>query len=409
MALKKKKKGSSSGSKKVCPQEVAETTRAIVRERERSMCPRLGDAAVRSARAEAILFETVLFKIQRSMKEGKSDLDLSRAQLATVPPEVRETSNIVRLDLSRNRIFGGVFEAIGHLTSLETLNLAKNFLNGPLKVLPLPKLEVLLLDENNITELPEHFGTDFPAMKTFSVNRNALTTLPISLGHWKNLKFFAARHNRLESLGSLLKDWENLETIFLSKNRLLDLGLDTEDSVLKNLQELDVRSNLLVTVPLALKSCSNLKRLHLGDNKLTSFPPEIFESLVNLQELHLYKNKIDSLPDQVGCLQKCETMTLSSTGLQTLPETISQCTSLEELYLNNCPKLAAFPTSTRLRNLRELQAKKCPSLKALPAAAVDWTSLEELDLRAAKKQVCKVPQEVRAALGTRCHIRGGVR
>lgn len=36
---------------------------------------------------------------------------------------------------------------------------------------------------------------------------------------------------------------------------------------------------------------------------------------------------------------------------------------------------------------QELSMKKCPALKSLPASVLEWESLRELDVRAAKKQV----------------------
>lgn len=43
------------------------------------------------------------------------------------------------------------------------------------------------------------------------------------------------------------------------------------------------------------------------------------------------------------------------------------------------------------------------------SAAAEMESLKELDVRAAKKQVCKVPQEVAEILMARkCMLRGGV-
>ena len=63
-----------------------------------------------------------------------------------------------------------------------------------------------------------------------------------------------------------------------------------------------------------------------------------------------------------------------------------------------------------LRNLKELVLRKCPALKGLPTQAVqDMTALKELDVRAAKKQVCKIPQETADILLKRhCVLRGGV-
>ena len=89
---------------------------------------------------------------------------------------------------------------------------------------------------------------------------------------------------------------------------------------------------------------------------------------------------------------------------------VSNCESLVELYLNNNGKFSSFPSSCgQLRALKELQAKKCPALKSLPSSASEWSNLQELDLRAAKKQVCKLAPELVSTLeNNNCKIRGGI-
>ena len=53
--------------------------------------------------------------------------------------------------------------------------------------------------------------------------------------------------------------------------------------------------------------------------------------------------------------------------------------------------------------------RKCPALKQFPATAVEMESLRELDLRAMKKEVCKIDSDVVDALVARnCTVRGGV-
>ena len=62
-----------------------------------------------------------------------------------------------------------------------------------------------------------------------------------------------------------------------------------------------------------------------------------------------------------------------------------------------------------IRLLQELSLRKCPALKALPTSAADMTSLRELDIRAPKKQVCKITPEVADILKNQsCMVRGGV-
>jgi len=64
----------------------------------------------------------------------------------------------------------------------------------------------------------------------------------------------------------------------------------------------------------------------------------------------------------------------------------------------------------RYRNLQELAMRKCPALKAIPTAACEgMVGLKELDVRAAKKQVCKITPEIADRLQKQhCTVRGGV-
>ena len=409
-----KKKGGKKGKKKTDEAPI-ETTRQIVRERERCMCPRLGDATVRHQRAEKILRDCVQYKITRFATKETTVLDLSRANLPFIPKEMTDLDTVARkrleeVDLSRNQLFGSehVFTSLGQCDHLTKLDLSHNFLNGPLSltIAKFGTLERLCLDDNQLTSLPDPLGAVLPAMRHFSAARNALTRLPATLSDWRHLVSFSARNNKLTMLNQVdFSNWAHIELVFLGTNELTDIP---ETLCQPSLLELDLRSNKITDVPLALAKCTQLKRLHLGDNKFVTIPPEILGNLPDLEELHLYKNKIDTLPDDIGKLTKCERMTLSSTNLKTLPETIAACESLEELYLNNCTKLSSLPPgSGSLVKLKELQAKKCPALKALPSTAVAWSNLKELDLRAAKKQVCKLQPELLTALG-KCNIRGGV-
>ncbi|KAJ1462724.1 hypothetical protein M885DRAFT_456412 [Pelagophyceae sp. CCMP2097] len=408
---KKAKKGK--GKKEAGPEVL--TTRTIVRERERACCPRLGDATLRQERADEIMMECVFFKIRRAVLRDKDELDLSRSNLAAMPDDMRmpELGNLlIKLDLSHNQLFGSqhVFDVCSGLRQLTDLDLSYNFLNGPLSAaacLNFPQLEVLCLDGNQITALPDDVGS-WRKLRKFSASKNALRTLPAqACNGWIALTHLNLRNNALQTLPTMGEAWANLEVLYLGSNELKELP-SVESLV--SLRELDLRSNQLAALPPFLACCTGLIKLHLGNNKITDVPPEVLGSLVNVEELHLYKNKLDQLPDELGNLTKCRMLTLSSNNLRTLPDSIDQCKSLAELYINNCAKFASLPASAGdCTALRELQAKKCPGLKALPATAAAWENLRELDLRAAKKQVCKLPPEVTAALEARqCTIRGGV-
>ena len=142
-------------------------------------------------------------------------------------------------------------------------------------------------------------------------------------------------------------------------------------------------------------------------------------TLTNLVDLQLFKNKITEVPPEIGSLGALKRLSLASNNIKALPEEIGACTALTELYLNNNAKFSKLPPTTgHLQMLKELSIRKCPALKEIPhTIAVDkemgpasgCISLRELDVRAPKKQVCKMTPEmmdVFESLG--CVVRGGV-
>jgi hypothetical protein len=105
-----------------------------------------------------------------------------------------------------------------------------------------------------------------------------------------------------------------------------------------------------------------------------------------------------------------EKLSMASNNIRTIPDEIGACTTLEELYLGNNAKLSYFPASAgHLRRLKELSLSRCPALKQFPHTGGELAALRELDLRAQKKQVCKIAPEVMEALRARfCKVRGGI-
>ncbi|KAH8072454.1 hypothetical protein JL721_3730 [Aureococcus anophagefferens] len=297
MAKGKGKKGKGKGKGPVGPEVV--TTRTIIRERERCMCPRLGDAAVRSERADAIRLECVFFKIRRAVVQGKETLDLSRSNLGFVPEELRtvpELRKLTELDLSRNQLFGSdhVFSMIEELNVLRKLNLSDNFFNGPLseRCTKMVALEDLALDGNQLTELPENVG-DWKLMKRFSAAKNELKALPESSAAWTGLTYLNLRNNKLAALpGPAMRHWTECETLYLGTNEIA--VLPDEVSFLTKLRELGVRTNHLSHVPRRCRPAASSK-LHLGNNRIADVPAEVLAHLTEVEELHLYKNKLDAL------------------------------------------------------------------------------------------------------------------
>eukprot|EP01041_Mallomonas_annulata_P003497 gene3497-6960_t len=404
---KKGKKGKK-GKKDTGP--VIATTQNILTERDKMLCPRMGDIYARTMNVEFILDGVVAQTLNKCADKQNDALNLGSMRLTALPDEMRQNPElqcITDLNLSKNQLFNGdlVFETLVQLGSLRCLNLTENFLNGPLSELAgeLVNLEVLRLDVNHLTNLPVSCQ-NWTNLRVLTLADNQISEEAMN---WTQLEYLNVRNNKLTEIpGHILGNWQSMERLYGGLNKIQTLPEDISRCIY--LQELDM--NILDSVPVGLSKCTQLRQLHLGANKISEVPPEVLSMLTNLRELQLYRNKLTVIPPEIGNLSAMRRLSLSSNNLRALPEEIGACTSLKELYINNNAKFTTLPSSTgHLRFLQELSMRKCPALKALPATAMEMTSLKELDIRAAKKQVCKIAPEVADALRTQnCIVRGGV-
>jgi Leucine-rich repeat (LRR) protein len=238
---------------------------------------------------------------------------------------------------------------------------------------------------------------------------NSVAALPEELAEWKGVEHINVKNNKLVELPpSIFQSFPSIQRLYVGGNLLRTLP--EEIGHCTALVALDFSNNQIEALPVALEQCTNLELLHCGCNKIMDVQPEIFAALTKLKELQLYKNKITIVPPEIGNLSCIERISLASNNLKTLPDEIGSCTTLQELYLGNNAKFSNFPASAgHLHRLRELSLRKCPALKQLPNTAMELTSLRELDVRAMKKEVCKIAQEVAEALEAQsCVLRGGV-
>lgn len=94
-----------------------------------------------------------------AMGSASEELDLRGRGLAVIPMDVFSRTNLVKLDLSNNRLTNAPQSQIGQLKNLVSLNLSHNSLTGlPAELGQLSKLEVLIVSNNTLTGLPMELG-----------------------------------------------------------------------------------------------------------------------------------------------------------------------------------------------------------------------------------------------------------
>ncbi|CAN6840115.1 unnamed protein product [Brassica oleracea] len=197
---------------------------------------------------------------------------------------LRRLRNLEILDLSSNFFNNSIFPFLNAATSLTTLFLRDNKMDGPLPtkyLKELANLELLDLSWNN-----------------FNGSMSEVT-------HLKNLK----------ALDLKLKNWTNMEVLGQNNFR----GLIPTEVVcdMKNLRELDLsQNNFIGQLPPCLNASNKLRVLDLSSNHLSGNLPSTFSSLESLEYLSLLDNNFTGLfsLNPLTNLTKLKVFKLSSTS-----------------------------------------------------------------------------------------------
>jgi len=314
--------------------------------------------------------QEILNLLEQAAKEGRTELDLSKKYLTSLPSELGTLTNLTRLDLSSNKLTR-LPSGIGELTNLASLNLRNNQLTSlPPEITKLTNLTSLDLWSNLLMSLPPEIF-NLTSLTSLNVGGNQLTTLPAEIAKLTHLTSLGLISNQLTTLPAEIAKLTNLTTLNLISNQLQTLP--PEITKLTNLINLNLWNNQLARLPTGIAKLTNLTNLDLGSNPLPDFPMEITQlanlthltldrmqlasipaaitRLTNLSSLHLYVNRLTSLPPEITKLTQLTNLHLAENQLTRLPPEIAKLTNLTHLYINN-NQLRSLPTEiTKLTNL----------------------------------------------------------
>ncbi len=106
--------------------------------------------------------------------------------------------------------------------------------------------KILDLSNRNLDEIPAIAIN--PEIETLILDNNNLTKLPEWIGQLKNLKSLSLRNNYFRTLNYAINNCENLEQLYLNGNKeLSDISVITTNSSLKLIDVTDTKINELPT------------------------------------------------------------------------------------------------------------------------------------------------------------------
>ncbi|KAK9950248.1 hypothetical protein M0R45_005749 [Rubus argutus] len=288
-----------------------------------------------------------------------------------VPLGLFNMSSLTTLILFRNKLNGSLPDNIcQHLPSIQHLWLSYNQLDGPLpsKLWQCTQLRLLVLGNISLSgSIPTNIG-NLTQINGIDLGQNYLTgTIPHEIGHLPNLEILYLNVNNLNSfIPSSIFNMSTMKILWLSVNELSG-SLPTNIGLrLPKLQTFNVGENKFSgVIPKSISNASQLTLLDLSVNSFSGFIPSELCALTNLDLLSLYQNNLTldtSIPKAniLACLAILRNLRILDFSINPLnarlPISFSNfSTSLERLYLFNCNMRGNIPNDIgNLISLRTL-------------------------------------------------------
>ncbi|XP_013724542.3 probable LRR receptor-like serine/threonine-protein kinase At3g47570 [Brassica napus] len=265
------------------------------------------------------------------------------------------STNLWKLDLGTNFIFGTIPYGIGNLVSLQKLVLRENLLTGPLpsSIGKLSRLVFLNLTSNRMSgEIPSSIGNITWLEKLNLSNNSFEGTIPPSLGQCKYILYFRIGSNKLNgTIPQEIMQIQSLVYLDLSNNSLTG-SLPEYIKPLERLCTLSVAHNKLYGhLPQVLGNCLSLENLYLQGNFFYGDIPNI-KGLMGAKILDFSNNDFSgSIPGYFGNFSLLEYLNLSINNFEGEVPTEGKfrnatvvlvfgnkylCGGIKELKLNQC-------------------------------------------------------------------------
>ncbi|XP_070569985.1 protein scribble homolog [Ptychodera flava] len=327
----------------------------------------------------------VVESIRLASNSGISNLNLSGNSLTELPKELSDFADrLEELNISSNDLTA-LPTPVCQLVKLRVLDVGNvshrgNKLNClPLGILKLQELEKIFLNRNAFVDFPVEL-CHLPKLDEIDLEGNSIRALPTEIRHLERLERLNIAGNKIEQLPDAICELNNLKELFASGNNLK--GLPTDISKLKQLQVLDIGHNKALRFPYVILELTNLEILRVNGNNIEKLPSGIGDKLQKLTELSLEKNKLSELPESVCSICDLATLNISNNLISVLPKEFGNSLANLQRFEASCNWISSLPNSfCNLSKLSEFIGDQ-NSIRRLPNGFfIKLTNLVSLSLK----------------------------
>ena len=217
-------------------------------------------------------------------------LKVSGNDLSEIPSAVGDIQLLDMLDISHNHI-SAIPDQIGNLSKLVTMRLSYNQIQElPPSFTKLENLHFLYMGHNQFTEIPSVLGK-LPKIDTLNMVSNKVHTMEVPI---EQLTTLLLDKNELEELPQPLFKCDKLEKLSVQFNKLN--SVPAQIARLDRLRALYIGGNRFSKLPVDICMLNNLRHLVLRGSMIEDLPSE-FDRLENLSMVDIEDTQLD------GCFQ----------------------------------------------------------------------------------------------------------
>ncbi|XP_058183269.1 probable LRR receptor-like serine/threonine-protein kinase At1g56140 [Rhododendron vialii] len=277
-----------------------------------------------------------------------------------IPEELWSLTSLIYLNLAENYLTGPLSSSIANLTQMQWLYLAFNALSGevPKELGKLTNLSLLSISINNFSgSLPSELGNLVKLEKLYFDSSGVSGAIPFTFAALQSLSTVEGSDNELTgSIPEFIGNWSELSSLRFQGNAF-EGGIPSTFSKLTSLTDLRISD------------------LSNGSSSLA-----FLKDMTSLETLILRNNNISgTIPSNIGDFQSLSQLDLSFNNLTgPIPDSLFNSNSLAYLFLGNNKLTGMLPT-TKSPSLLYIDVSYNQLSPALPSWAINSVMATGLD------------------------------